>query len=71
MEKLFATVKFPGIGVAVTVQEAPLQLVCGQRVEMELILVVDAAANGLDNLLRKLVGTGFVAAFAGSLHYLA
>ena len=46
--------------MTVAVGETPLQLLLRQRVKMELVLVVDAAADDLDDFLRQL---GLLVAF--------
>lgn len=43
----------PGVAVSVTIGETPLQPVRRQRVHMEFVFVIDAAAVGVDNLLRQ------------------
>ncbi len=47
--------------MAVAVSEAPLQFMVRQRVEMEFVLVVNAAADDLEDLLRQFVLFLFVA----------
>lgn len=53
--------EFPRVAVAVSVGETPLQFLLRQRVKVELVLVVDAAAHCLDDFLRQFVLFLFVA----------
>ena len=64
------SVELPRVGAAVAVGEAPLQFVCGQRVEVKFVLVIDAAAHGLDNLLCQFGDTVRVAPIEDGLRYL-
>ena len=48
-------IELPRVAVAVAVSEAPLQFMVRQRVEMEFVLVVNAAADDLDDFLSQFV----------------